>query len=96
MQGCLVPGLQVLDLWFGEHFGSFFGRGPVQPTDQVLAVFLAGKSACPLLLCFLVKCVFDGCPVILQVDVGFGHESRFMAMPLVDGLGRPSPFFQVG
>ena len=89
----MVPGLHVVYLLFGKHFRGFFGCGPVKTTDQVLAVFLAGKPACPLLLCFLVECVLNGCPVILRVDVGFCHECRFMSVPLIDGIGRPAPFF---
>ena len=36
-----------------------------------------------------------GCPIILHVDVCFSHESCFMSVPVVEVLGRPTPFFEV-
>ena len=41
----------------------------------------------------MVEDSFNGRPVVLQIDVGFCHEGRFM--PLVDGVRRPTPFLEV-
>ena len=79
-----------------KHFGCLLGRRPVEPTDQVLAVFPAGKPTGTLLLCFMMECLLNGGPVILQIDVGFGHEGRFTTVPMVEIVSGPAPFVEVG
>ena len=44
----------------------------------------------------MLECLLNGGPVILHVDVGFGHEGSFMSMPVVEVVCCPSPFFEVG
>ena len=43
----------------------------------------------------MVEDSFNGRPVVLQIDVGFCHDGRFMPVPLVDGVRRPTPFLEV-
>ena len=43
----------------------------------------------------MVEYLFNGGPVILQVDVGLCHECSFMSVPLVEGVSGPSPFVEV-
>ena len=85
----------MLDLLLWEGSRRFGGDGPVQPTDQILTVPFTGQPAGPLLLCLMVEGSFNGRPVVLQIDVGFCHEGRFMPVPLVDGIRRPTPFLEV-
>ena len=42
----LVPSPHVLDLLLWKDLGCFLCRGPVEPTDQILTVLSARKSAC--------------------------------------------------
>ena len=44
MDGGLVPRPHVLELLFRKQFGCLLGCCPVEPADQVLAVFPAGKA----------------------------------------------------
>ena len=86
----------MVDLLLGQDFRGFGGYGPIDAADQVLAVSLASQPAGPLLLCFMVEGLFDGRPIILHIDVGLCHEGSFMPVPLINGVSRPAPFFEVG
>ena len=79
----------------GEYFGGLFGCLPVEAAHQVLAVLPICQAAGALLLGFPMKRLFNGVPVVLQIDMGFRHESCLLAMPLVECLGGPSPFMEI-
>ena len=90
--GCLVPGPDVVGLAGTECFSGLLGYGPVNAADQRLAVFPAGKTALVLLFGFRDDGFFNLPPRLAEVDVGLCHEGCFIAMPLVEAVGAPSPF----
>lgn len=96
MDGRLVPGLYVLELLFGENFCGLFRRHPVESTHQALAVLPAGKSAGSWLLGFPMKGLFNGGPIVLEIDMGFSHKCCLRSVPLVERLGGLSPFMEIG
>ena len=96
VQGCLVPGLHVLELLLVQHFRCFLCCRPIKSTDQVLAVLPASNAAGALLLCFLVQGLFYSGPIVSQVDVGFCQEGRFVSAPLIERVCCPAPLMEVG
>ena len=96
VQGCLVPCFHVLELLLVQDFCCFLGCRPIESTDQILTVLPASNAAGALLLCFMVQSLFYSGPIISQIDVGFGHESRFVSVPLIERVCCPAPLIEVG
>ena len=61
----------------------------------LVLVGLPWSLAFSLLLCFPMKSLFNGVPIVLEIDMGFSHECCLLAVPLVECLGGPSPFMEI-